>query len=594
MNDKDQPASSSPPPAPAPAAKLPPTQMTWQHQVMIWALILIVGVLFGMGPSFTLMLHPTATVWRDVSEIEVVKRSSVANKLQAAIGTDYRSEQFVRSNAQLYAQDIWQAKLASDEGLEPKGEVLDKLVKDFKNTKLPNNPNRTYANALAEQQGTDNEVTEPELRRFVAERFALKAFVARKVGAPAVSSSVVDTFWSDFQDKIEVDEVTLSVKPILEKFMPGDDDSEIDSTYQKHQDRFMKPASRQLSVAYLDVAALAETQTVSDEEANKYYVEHQREFIKPPEPKSDEKKAEEQKKEDADKKPEPEKIKDFADVKDEIKAKLKRERADAAAKQQVEAFDAQVVELDLENKSAEEFEQAALAAGLMYKKVTVDEPKGPTLEFKGLGTLKQTEREIQLFAKNEKEISMLRQTTGEAPVYLVFRIDGKTDSGPRLLEEPGVKQEVKNILAGERAYADLLARAAVIQKEAQGKGLGGLDALFKVEEYAAYWDAKPKQEKLSPLTEVRPPPATVDEQPGEAKLLISLASAEAPVTVAAGEPTSDGLPTVKLMQYRSYIPGEPPKQEERKRMLASFRTYAIAEHRRSLFTAELNKEAVNR
>ena len=56
-------------------------QLSLTHQFFIWAMIVIVGVLFGVGSSCQMMSQPVREV-ANVSEGEIIPRMQVAERLE--------------------------------------------------------------------------------------------------------------------------------------------------------------------------------------------------------------------------------------------------------------------------------------------------------------------------------------------------------------------------------------------------------------------------------------------------------------------------------------------------------------------------------
>jgi hypothetical protein len=519
----------------------------------------------------------------DVTDHDVMTRMDAMRRLYAAINPNaYVGEM------QMVARQVILAWEAEREGLMPQGEVLDKLVQEFLNEELPNNPSRRNVDALEDSKGSGNEVTLDELRRFVAEKEATSALSTRNISAPAVPLNAAnETFATAFSqmdttlegEKIRADLVILSAKALLVEV--ADDDPEIQTTYDElRAARFVTPAVAVLSVARADQTALAEKAAISDEDIKKYYDENKHEFMKP----IDAEEAEDGKI------PEPE-FKSLESVTDDIKKKLATQAAETRAKAMMIAFEQSIQDLGLEEADAEAFKKAATAAELVVDSFDVREKTEGTLAIGSFGDLKQKERDIGLFTQKLGFISGLTQTTAEPPTWMLFRLDDKREAGAKDLNDPDVKKEVKERIAGKRAYKQLLTEAEAIRAAAEKSGPGGLRAWFDTEE-AKKWNAKVIPQSYAPLTELRPP---ADEQgivTGEGRLAISMALPSAPVILVNADKTDEDIPSLKIVQGVDAKSAAELSPEQRARLAESYRG-SIERHRQSLYWNEISSKFSN-
>jgi hypothetical protein len=610
----DQPSAFDKPakkPAPAP---LPKHQtLTLSQHFFIWSLVIVVGVLFGMGSTFNQFGRGERKI-QGVSETEVMIRQNTARKLQEIIDPlrRNREESFAFYDVpgmgayDQYAQRILLARFAEREGLLPAGKALDAIVSDFLNQGLPDTPGRRYYQALVEHQEGEKAVTEAELRRFLAERFAVKLLFARHIATPAVPLGMADDVvgvlpqsWYDSMaglkgDQVEVDEVILDASHLLSAIAA--DDAEIQPTYEKlRPTRFAKPAACTLSVAYADTAALAASVNPADAEVEKYYQEHQDQYRLPPPPIDP-------KNPDA-KPPEPG-VKPLAEVADGIREILRKRQAEVIAKGLIEGFDQGAIDLEGQKDNAS-FKAAAAKQGLLVKEsLLVEQPlaakpadaedqegkaKDNNLDLGELGKL--DEAQVRLFDQEPGFVSSVIQSTGDHANWLVVRLEGKREAGFKDLQDAEVRKAVCTVLAGQRAYKDFLAKADEFRAAAEKLGLGGLKRYLGNED-AMPWKTAGKTVTLRALAELRPPaPDPGVASTAERRLVASLAMPDRPVVMAEIEErdpkTDPDLPRVRLIQAIAYQPAAPPTAETRTRFAAYYRQW-LTQYRQRLFQVELN------
>ena len=595
-------------------------QLTTGQQVFIWGLVLFVGVLFGAGPITDTLLGNTDRVAYvgNISQHDIMARQGVARRLQDVLnpnrdpaGDQFEiADRFGRQNNTLeaWAERIKLARYAESQGLLPRGEALKDMVKEFLNRPLPGNPAKRYADALQEVQGGEKGVTVEQVGRHLAEERARDLLTMARIVAPVVPvamgdavstlgppfTSREDYFLGAKGDQVVLDEVVLSAKHLLPEVK--DDDAGVQAVYDRLRNvRFNRPAALETTIVYADVAALAAKTAVADSDIEAYYNAHKDDYRKPVDPpKPEEKKADEKAEE---KKPEEPKVefKALAEVSAQIKDKLARERAELQAKELVRQFDATIEASDLlHHKDNAAFKDAAAKAGLTVReKVFIEEPKaGGTLDAGEFGML--SESQLHLFNQELHFITSAVQSTGDKASWIVLRIDGRRDAGFRDLGDPAVKAEVKAVLAGERAYKDLLAKAEEIRAAAEKAGPGGLKK-WAESDAAKPWEAKAVSKTESVvdlrggLTEVRPP-AT---EPGglsnaDGRPLIALAMPEHPVALGDA-PAQGDVPAVRLVQTTDYKPADPAAGAKCVERANAYRSM-LQNYRFALFQRELAAE----
>jgi hypothetical protein len=131
-------------------------QLSATQHVMIWSLVLVVGVLFGMGSTVPMLGETGSRDVGSVSEVEILMRQHVARRLQDILNPtrDQRGEYFEPMDNrnqglhQMWADRIKLARFAEKQGLMPSGAALDDIVKEFLNRPLLSNPQKHYVDAL--------------------------------------------------------------------------------------------------------------------------------------------------------------------------------------------------------------------------------------------------------------------------------------------------------------------------------------------------------------------------------------------------------------------------------------------------------------
>ncbi len=588
MSDQPQlPAAPVPGAVPASGAKpakpgfgVPKSQqLTLTQQIYIWLLVLVVGVIFGVGSSSLSLLGKGTIVAAGVTEDEVVQRSVVANKLQEALsqftGQAYAYPERNKNASLYYAQQIQYARLAAQEGLLPSGKALDTLVKDFLNEPLLDGSGRTTVNVLSALRG-DKAITEVELRRFLAERYAHSLMFARGVAAPAVSTAFAEDVAAQSADRILVDEVVLTAKHLLPAIK--DDDADIQATYDRmHLSAFARGATCVVTIAASDPKALADKITVDPKDIEAYYQAHQSDFTKPavaPDPTA---------KPDAPK-PAPV-VKPLAEVSDEIRRKLAGERAEKIAHDAIAALDKDAGELEGQKDNAS-FKAAAAKQGLMViENLVVEEPQGGALTIGALGSFSDVQ--LHLFTNDPGFVSSPIQAADHG-AWAMLRIESRREPGSRELKEPEVLAAVKAEIAATRAYKDFLKAAEEVRAAAEKLGPGGLRA-WAAKPEAAVWATTVANNPERPGSEYRPPaPDYGGEANGDGVLLASLAMPSRPVLLAGPE-GRPSVPTVRLLQVTAYETGKPLTAEERSRDATMLRRQ-LQSYRGRLFEAELNSK----
>jgi hypothetical protein len=550
---------------PAPKAKT----LTFGQHLFIWAMVIIVGVLFGMGSSVSLLQHGPRSI-QGVSENEVLQRQDIARRLQNALNPRrmYRELMFEHQSQDWYAHDILRARYADALGLMPEGDDLDRITTEWLAAPMPGQLGRTIRDVLAEHQGGRDEVPYTALRRYLAERAAIAALVARHVSVPAIPPLVAEDLLV-MGERAVVDEVALSASHLLQPVK--DDDAEIQTAYdQLRRERFAAPAVATVSVAWPDLAALGKDEAVSATQAQVWYDGHKERFRKAADPQAAALAAAE--------------YRPLAEVQDEVAAAVRRERAEPKARQMLQAF---ADRLDrIENPDAAAFAKEAAAAGLVVTAgLDVPEARGGQLDLGALGSIKD---QIGLFSSSVEPgfiSSPLNLPGNERTVGIVVRVESRRPAGFRPLEQ--VKPEVMTWIAGRRAWKALLEQAEAVRVQAEKTGPGGL-AARAASPAAAPWKANLDSRPMSPTVDLQPPAADPAGTPGEPRALGSLALPSRPVMVVAADGSTD-VPQVRLVQVREIKPADALPDEQRRQFAGQYRQ-VLAGFRGQLFDEELRRK----
>lgn len=510
--------------------------ITLIQQLFIWSMVLLVGIIFGVGSSWTFLERSGRTYEGGVNETDIIMTREVAEHLQTILRGS--GEYFALPDDRAYVQEIRRAHFAASLGLKPAGADLVLVMEEFLDKTMPDST-RTYRSLLAEHLGTKLEVTRQQLARFLADRAGVEALYARNLIAPAIPVTVAADIERAYRTTLTADEVTLSASQFMQPVSA--DDPDIQSTYDKlRATRFTRRAQVTVTVAAPDLAALAATAVIADAEVQTWYDSHKELYAKPapvPAPGTP--------KDDKTPVP-PVEYKPLVEVTVEIRATLARQAAGKKGQQAVEDFNRMVEDKSLESADHAAFAAAAATLGLaLTEKLVVDEPQGGMdIDLAAFGRIKDP---AGIFSKDAGFItSPLRAATPDQQ-WFVLRVDEHRPTGFQPLT--AVQADVQQIVAGRRAYKALLDHADALRAAAEKAGPGGLKTVM-ADPANAVWKATPNAAPMPPLTELRAPPSEIGGLPGEPRLAISLAMPDRPVLLVS----SDNLglvPEVRLVQVVS-------------------------------------------
>lgn len=558
-----------------PETSKPASRLTLGQHFFIWAMVIIVGVLFGMGSSVSLLQHGPRSI-QGVSENDVLVRQDIARRLQDCLNPSRRPQYgapfaliFEHQNQAWYAQDILRARYAAGLGLLPEGADLDRVVADFLAKPMPGQAGRTLRDVLVEHAGGRDEVTPTALRRFLAERKAVEALVARHVAVPAIPP----VYASDLPallETAETDEVVLSARHLLQPVK--EEDPDVQQAYDRlRATRFARPAAATVLVAYPDLAALAAAEPAPAEaEVAAWYEANKERFRKTADPKAGVAAGPE--------------YRPLAEVSAEAVAAIRRTRAEPKAAAAMQRFADRLDQIGHLDTAA--FAAEAATAGLVVSKpIEVPEGRGQ-LQLGELGSVKD---QIGLFSSQVEPgfiSSPLAMPAGGMTSQIVVRLESRRAAGFRSLDE--VKPEVMAWVGGRRAYKALLEQAEAIRVAVEQAGPGGL-AAWSGSEAAKPWQTILAHATQGMLTDLLPPPAEADGQPGEARPLAALCLPSRPVMLATAEGPGD-LPVVRLVQVRAIKPSDKADDPARAAGFASQYRQALFGYRAQLFDEELRRK----
>ncbi len=550
--------------------------LTFSQQLFIWTMVAVVGVIFGVGASFSLIFAPTQKI-DGVAHGEVIQRMQVAERMERVLNPDgspwqplFKQPAWQKNQMEGYASDLRIARLSEARGLMPIGKALERIEADFLDTAMTGGSGRTYLDALREHTGGVDEVQRDDLRRFLAERSARESLFIRSAIAPAVPRAVVPEVAALRSDRAEVAEVVLSGA----RFVPEvkSDDPEIPAAYERLRGtRFTKPGGVTIDVAWADSEELGKGLELSEADLKGWYESNKDLFPGEADPKDPSKKTE----------PRP-----YDTVKEQVAAKLRAQRGTAEARKQMEELNQNADELEAEKDPAR-FHAAIDAAKLKFTEMTIEDRTPGTIDLGALGTVKDV---MRLFGREHESGFLSQPAATSAGHWVMVRLIKRTEPGFRDLD--AVRDEVARQLAGHRAWKPLLEAANTLRDELSAKGPGALAA------WAASEDAKPWNvtlvNKPQPIvTQLPVPPAEPDGAASEPQLLAALTMSARPLAVVAADPAWEGdVPRVRLVQIGELKPGPRDGLAE----TAFTRQYrgSLAQYSQTLFGRELQAQLGDR
>ena len=559
-------------------------KQTLGQQLLIWLLVIMVGVLFGMGPALGIVMGGAAPEYAQVSQAEAVRYKNISDRLSRLLS----GRSFSNVSWEAFAAQIHQAHVAEQEGLMPKGDTLKEVVNEFLATEIGDG--RTQGDILQEYVRSDRGVTADELSYLLQHRAAVNNLYVRNITLPLVPDTVISGLKAVEGDRVNIKEVTLSTLPLADEFRAdiAADDVAIQSAYDRlKEDWFRIPAKRTLTAFVVDPSTIESAVTVGAEAIKEYYDANKARRpdweLPPEEPSADDAAKEDAEQankdgaaegEEAPEEPPQPRYKPIEEVSEEITQILRTERAMDLAMglydQFIQSIRQNLDELAISTPNdlpREDLVRIATETVLgpdehphLSEPISVQVIEGAEIAApdSGLevtlldyGSVRLAE---DLFA-NDIAIGTIDEPTPNASgLGIMLRLEGKIDGSYQPLDT--VRDDVVTWLAARAAWPKLLERAEAIASEA---GLVGLEAWFGTEENQALWGATVASDAVPALTPYAPPPAEVDMLPGEGWPAIAMADYDRSVRVVAGGSAGGAgllasVPTLRLVRVTAYEP----------------------------------------
>ncbi|MDA3960285.1 MAG: hypothetical protein PF961_05815 [Planctomycetota bacterium] len=547
-------------------------KQTMSQQVLIWFLVIMVGVLFGMGPAVMILRGGGPADFASISQTEALEYKGTVTKLNALVGRQNPQD----IGWQYFAQQIFMAEYADEQGLMPKGDTLRDAMEEFLATDLPTGG--TLRDLLVEYERSEQGVPAHELERMLQVQTAIDNLRSRALVVPTVPAAVIADLKALDGDRVELASVELSTAALRAEFRDeaAGDEAAIQNLYNELKERYFRvPAKRVVTVFAANPEAIAGKVIVTDAEIQAFYDDNKtrRASWKLPDPEPAEE-ADDAAQGEA--KPEPQ-YKDLAEVRAEILGELQMQHAVELAKELYASFhtgvEAKMRELgtsdpkDLTRAELVTIAGAALVgpesfgdrlgesvAMTVVEQVSVADPEtAAQAELTGFGSVRFSsdmfDPEVPVGTLDEP----ISETEG---LGLMLRLEDKQAGSYVPLEE--VQDQVVDYRAGRLAWPALVERARGIAIKAAEHGHDGLKTYFADEKQLTQWNAAVATERVRVLSEYQAPPEQLDGVPGERFPVIAIAGQQRPVrlvaTASTGAELVDSLPKLRLIQAVGYDP----------------------------------------
>ena len=562
-------SNNTEPQDPTEAAK--PKQTAGQ-QMLVWFLIIVVGVLFGMGPVLATLREAPPPEYADVSQDVALAHNDIEAKINDVLfGTKRASREW---NSTAYT--IWMSRLAEREGLMPKGEALDAVTDAWLDEPVNRWDDRTRRSVLLEYQSSDKGVRLDAVKLYLQVEEAATNLQQRYVQVPAIPQSMARDLAAVSGDRVSIEEVTLSTAPFVAEFREaaGADEAAIEEAFNELEfSRFSVPAKRVVTVFAANPADFADQIVVTDAQIEaRYKADKEQKYLLPPP-------ADQEVAEGEEPKPNYRELDD--ELKTEITAIIRQEHAVDLAAQLYNRFESLLhAKVKGGSQPANEIptedivaivDQCVIAAAdrddlsadvkmAVTAGVAINDAEGEML-IPGFGEAKRNgslfagdvsigalfDARIQLGEADELMGPGMRK---DAPsMRLLLRVDERVEATTKALGDEGVREEVIDYVAGRLAWGKLLESA---EQMATNASEGGLKAFFEGKEDR--WGAVTER-SVPGLEEFAAPPEEVDGDPGEAQTAIALL--DDGITLASAPRSEAGLPQVRLVRAVAYVPGAP-------------------------------------
>ena len=601
--------------APTPQGDLLPSRKTGTAENIIIVLLIVgVGLLFGMTPVIAALQQPSVD-YAGIPETVINGHQKRAQQLQQAVG--YRqgslSPLIMRSGG---PQDLLMARKAENEGLQPKGDDLTDRVNFWLNQEVGTSywggaegDNPTLRQLLSEQE----DITKDDLRQYFSVVEGARALSQRYVVEPVVSTKAAQILAQSSGDKVRTTEVVISAAAVLEdlKEEAAQDQAALDEAYATLQaEYFTTPKSRLVSLFVADGNKIAKQIEVSTASAQARY-EADKENYRLPTPAVAE----------GEEEPEPQ-YQPFAEVKDGIVATIKKEIGLRVARKLIGEFENEVRRLALTGNAADIAESDVLLAAEKARALAAD--------FDGLNedVLLEVLHEVRVYIDADSErlqLSYNDRDLGSLPaansnliaepapigelvtkveakegIWLMARLSGSLPAEAKKADDPAVREDLINYVAGQKAYG--LLREKVEQLIANSEGVP-LKELFASDEQIAYWHAELNQGEgdaayttQTPLKEYTLAGET-PAQPGDTMAAIELAYSPETIFFTTADGKGDGIastiPRLRLVQFHDYQGDDNRTEEQNRSGLSSYRR-TLAAYQDAIFRERVAAEVSQR
>ncbi len=586
------PATPAAPTATAPAqrATLETRTLSFNEQVGIWILIILVGVVFGAGTSVTYLFSgSTKAVAKDVTDVQARATLTVGNRLTQQLGgvLGPESAQYLpyihpglgrEQTMEQATQFLSLVRIAETEHLRPDKTGQEQLVRDFLKFQLGRD--LSIGDVLTARKGPQA-LSAEELGGWLADHRAQENLFATRVLLPAIPLTAATAAQRAFgagADRVEVDVIELTATGsalIAERLSPG----ELAAHYEQVKaSRFTIPETAVLTVAWFDrlAAASAAAPAIAAAAIDQRYARDREVRFRIT---TSGTAAVYRQLDDA--------------LRDELRRELALEDADRLAKAAAGILSQAVEEQQLAEpgKDPAGFARAASAAGLRLDQISVAAPLRGRIALAQFGSVGV---ETGLWEQEPGAISVAVQS--DAGFWLVARTMQRHPGSFQPFAQ--VQEQVRSQLAARRAWTELRDAALAMQTAAGSAGPGGLLQVARGETYARW---RPQPLSLQPMAvakRITAPGQTVD-QAGIAtrsvgSLLVGEPGASAPVALERVETAAHEPPRLRLIQARKLIPAPAPEANAAERLAGQYRNGTVGQHRRTLLNDELMAELAQR
>lgn len=524
-------------------APLASNKMTLSQHLVVVFLIVAVGILFGMGPVMALVFGGggSGAAFQDISSDDARELYLMEQRRDRILGLPGRPLRDGPSPYLDWAQSLWMAEIADEQGLMPKGAALDEAVDDFLNTPTRNRDGEetTVRSLLANYHGTEP-LNMRDLKRLVQVDAAQAALGDGFSQPPAISAAHIDNLMRMQEDQVQLTQVVLTTAPLLERFREAaaNDDSRIADAYESLKTTYFQiPPLKIISAVVVDPALIAPAVAVSSDALETWYVANRdgrNEWIAATSEDGIE-------------------WKPLAEVVDQVTEEMRAEIAPAltaflfqhvitaiedgaiAAGVAPEALTAEQLSAIVAGAALGPGDDNRLSAPITARVVTearISEPQRgeASVPVAGIGEIKASSA-AGLFRSTVAvgSLQLLEDAVADAEgMDLIVRIDGVEGASSRALDDPAVRDAVVTYLAGRDAYPVLLEQAEAIRAAAASME-GGLAAYFADAEMRARWEL-----------EARPEATEADPEPVDPAVRSLGAPALGPVIPAPVEPLVPG------------------------------------------------------